>query len=132
MSGWDPDSRGARAAPRRRDATGDGIETRLGPIQVTPIRAVIAVAFFGSIAFIAYAIIKVRDVTQIPMLSSGFLVLGVSFAAMALGALIETWHAGSEARTGRAIALAIAGGVAGLAAIGCFAVTVVLALLWKS
>lgn len=105
---------------------------RLGPIGVTPIRVVVALAFLGSVAFIGYAILMVRDARQIPMLSSGFLVLGVACAAMALGALIQLWRAGEHGRTRRAMALAIAGGVAGLAAIGCFTVTVVFALLWKS
>lgn len=105
---------------------------RLGPIGVTPIRVVVAIAFVGSLAFIGYAILRVRDATQIPMLSSGFLVLGIACAAMALGALVQMWRAGAQGRTGRAMALAIAGGVAGLAAIGCFTVTVVFALLWRS
>jgi hypothetical protein len=105
---------------------------RVGPIGMTPIRVVVALAFLGSVAFIGYAILMVRDARQIPMLSSGFLVLGVACAAMALGAVIQLWRAGAHGRTGRAMALAIAGGVAGLAAIGCFTVTVVFALLWKS
>jgi len=104
----------------------------LGPIGVTPIRVVVAIAFLGSVAFIGYAILRVRDATQIPMLSSGFLVLGVACAAIALGALVQMWRAGAHGRTGRAMALAVTGGVAGLAAIGCFTVTVVFALLWKS
>jgi hypothetical protein len=74
----------------------------------------------------------VRDARQIPMLSSGFFVLGGACAAIALGGLIQLWRAGARGRTGRAMLLAIVGGLAGLAAIGCFTVTVVLALLWKS
>jgi len=104
----------------------------LGPIGVTPIRVVVAIAFLGSVVFIGYAILRVRDASQIPMLSSGFLVLGVACAAMALGALVQMWRAGSQGRTGRAFALAVVGGAVGLAAIGCFTVTVVFALLWKS
>ncbi len=104
----------------------------LGPIGVTPLRVVVAIAFVGSLAFIGYAILRVRDATQIPMLSSGFLVLGIACTAMALGALVQMWRAGAQGRTGRAMALAIAAGLAGLAAIGCFTVTVVFALLWRS
>jgi hypothetical protein len=132
MSGWDPDAAGAQAAPRRADASGSRSGMPRGPIRVTPIRLVVVIAFLGSVAFIAYAILIVRDARQIPMLSSGFLVLGVAFAAMALGSLVQMWRAGARGRTGRAMALAIAGGIAGLAAIGCFTVTVVFALLWKS
>jgi hypothetical protein len=101
-------------------------------MRITPIRAVLAIAFLGSGAYIGWAIIKVRDVSQIPMISSGFAVLGLAFAALAIGGLIEMWRAANDARTGRAAGLAIGGGLAGLAAIGCFSITVVLALLWKS
>ena len=132
MSGWDTDPGEAQVAPRRPDAASRASRMHLGPIGVTPIRVVVAIAFLGSLAFIGYAILAVRDARQIPMLSSGFLVLGVACAAVALGALIQLWRAGERGRTGRAMALAIAGGVAGLAAIGCFTVTVVFALLWKS
>ncbi|MBI3751453.1 MAG: hypothetical protein HY263_07340 [Chloroflexi bacterium] len=98
----------------------------------TPIRLVIGIAFLGSAAFIAYAILRVRDTTQIPMLSSGFAVLGLAFASVALACLIQLWRAGSAGATGRAVALGIAGGIVGLAAIACFTATVLLALLWKS
>jgi hypothetical protein len=127
MSGWDPDAGRSRVAPRR-----PGAGVTIGPIRVTPIRAVVGLAFLGSAGFIAYAMLRVRDVTQIPMLSSGFAVLGIAFAAVALGAVIQMWRAGSRARTRRAMLLALAGGIAGLAAIGCFTVTVLLALLWKT
>ncbi|HYL41653.1 MAG TPA: hypothetical protein VET90_10110 [Candidatus Binatus sp.] len=99
---------------------------------MTPFRLVIAVAFVGSAAFIGYAIVLVRDATQIPMLSAGFAVLGLATAAIALGALIELWRSASDGRSGRALALAIVGGVVGLGAIGCFTVTAVLAILWGS
>jgi len=128
MSGWDPDAGRSRVAPRR--SAGAGLQ--VGPIRLTPIRAVVALAFLGSGGFIAYAILRVRDSTQIPMLSSGFAILGIAFAAVALGAVIQMWRAGSRARTRRAMLLAIGGGLAGLAAIGCFTVTVLFALLWKT
>jgi hypothetical protein len=89
-------------------------------------------AFVGSSAFIAWAILKVRDTSQIPMLSSGFLILGIACAAVAIGALIELWRAAARARMGRAVGMALGGGAFGLAAIGCFTATVIFALLWKS
>ncbi len=101
-------------------------------MRLTPFRLVIAIAFLGSAAFIAYAIVLVRDASQIPMLSAGFAVLGLATAAMALAAVIELWRSASDGRNGRALALAIVGGVLGLGAIGCFTATVVLALLWSS
>lgn len=101
-------------------------------MRLTPIRLVIGIAFVGSAAFIAYAVLRVRDTTQIPMLSSGFAVLGLALAAVALACLIQLWRAGSTGATGRAVALGIVGGIVGLAAIGCFTATAILALLWKA
>ncbi len=105
---------------------------RIGPLRLTPFRLVIAIAFVGSAAFIAYAILLVRDTSQIPMLSAGFAVLGLATAAIALAVLIELWRSASAGRNGRALALAVVGGIVGLAAIGCFTVTVLLAMLWGS
>jgi chromate transport protein ChrA len=101
-------------------------------MRLTPIRLVIGLAFLGSIAFIAYAILLVRDASQIPMLSAAFAVLGLATAAIALAAVIELWRAAAAGRNGRALALAIVGGIVGLGAIGCFTAMVVLALLWRS
>ena len=72
------------------------------------------------------------DEEQIPLLASGFVVLGASFAAIAIGALVGMWRAASRAAGGRALALAIVGGLAGMAAIGCFTVTALSALVWNS
>ena len=99
---------------------------------MTPIRVVVGIAFAGSLALIGYAILRVRDASQIPMLSSGFAVLGLATSGVAIAALIGLWRAASIGQSGRALALAIVGGVAGLGAIACFALTVILALLWKS
>jgi hypothetical protein len=101
-------------------------------MRLTPFRLVIGLAFVGSGAFIAYAVVVVRDATQIPMLSAGFAVLGLAAAAIAVGAVIELWRAAAAGRSGRALALAIAGGIIGLGAIACFTLTVVLAMLWGS
>jgi hypothetical protein len=132
MNGMGPGSNRSRMTPRQTGGSSGRSGPHLGPLSITPVRAVVGIAFLGSIAFIGVAILKVRDERQIPMLSSGFAVLGLAFAAMALGAVIELWRAAAVAQTGRAVGLAIGGGIAGLAAIGCFTVTVVFALLWKS
>jgi uncharacterized membrane protein YedE/YeeE len=100
--------------------------------RITPIRAVIAIAFLGSSAFIAYAVLRVRDTNQIPMLSSGFAVLGLSLAAIAIGLLVQLWRAASDGRAGRAMAMGLIGGMFGLAAIGCFTASALLALLWSA
>jgi hypothetical protein len=95
-------------------------------------RAVVAIAFLGSIAYIGWAVLRVRDETQIPMLSSGFAILGLACVAVAIGALMSLWRAAARSELGRAVGLAIGGGLFGLAAIGCFTATVVFAMLWRS
>ncbi|HET9682408.1 MAG TPA: hypothetical protein VFP19_10250 [Candidatus Limnocylindrales bacterium] len=104
----------------------------LGSFRLTPIRLVVGVAFLGSAAFIAYAILRVRDATQIPMLAAGFAVLGIATAAIAVGAVIQLWRAAADGRSGRAMALAVVGGIVGLGAIGCFTATVLLAMVYSS
>ena len=128
MSGYR--SRTASSPAPRRTQRRPGLW--IGPFELTPIRAVVLLAFVGSSAFILWAIIKVRDASQIPMLSSGFLVLGIACSAVAVGALIELWRAAARARMARALAMALGGGAFALAAIGCFTATVIFALLWKS
>jgi hypothetical protein len=92
---------------------------------------VVLLAMLGSLAFIAYVVLRVED-NQIPLLAVGFVVLGTSFAALALGSLMGMWRAASRARAGRALALAIFGGLAGLAAIGAFTVAALSALVWNT
>jgi hypothetical protein len=103
----------------------------LGPIPITPVSVVVALALFGSLIFIVYVTLKVHD-DQIKLLSVGFVVFGAAWAAIAVGALVAMWRAASWARTGRATALAIAGGIAGLSAIGSFAIAAILALVLNS
>jgi hypothetical protein len=103
----------------------------IGPLRITPAVIVVALAFVGSLLFLGYVVLAV-DEQQIPLLASGFAVLGASFAAIAIGSLLGMWRAASRAKGRRALLLAIAGGLAGLAAIGCFTVTALSALVWSS
>jgi hypothetical protein len=92
---------------------------------------VIGLAMLGSIAFIGYVVLRVED-NQIPLMASGFMVLGASLAAIAVWSVLEMWRAASRARGGRAFGLAIFGGLAGLGAIGCFTVAALSALVWNT
>jgi fatty acid desaturase len=85
----------------------------------------------GSIAYIGYVVLKVED-NQIPLMAAGFVVLGASLAAVALWCVAGIWRAASRSRGGRAFLLAIIGGIAGVSAIGCFAVAAISALVWSS
>lgn len=113
-----------RAAPARRGR-------HLGPIPVNAFTVLVFLALVGSSIYLAYVVTQV-DEDQIPLLASGFAVLGASFVAIAIGSLVGMWRAASRARGGRALGLAIFGGLAGLAAIGCFTVTALAAMLWTS
>ena len=103
----------------------------IGPLRITPAVIVVALALIGSIAFLGYVVLAI-DEEQIPLLAAGFVVLGACFVAIAIGALMGMWRAASQAAVGRALALAIVGGIAGIAAIGCFAVTALSAMVWTS
>jgi hypothetical protein len=97
---------------------------------VTPVRAVLAIAFVGSLAYIAYAILRVEDAAQIPMVTSGTAVLGIIFTALSAGGAIRMWRAWQDGLQGQTILFAVLGGIAGMIALGCFAGALVLALVW--
>jgi hypothetical protein len=101
---------------------------RVGPIAITPTGILLVIAFVGSILYLLYAI-TVRDASQIPLLASGAAVLGIVFIAVAVTGLIATWRSSIGGRDGRAMAHAVIGGVACLAAAGCFAVAIILGLV---
>jgi hypothetical protein len=103
----------------------------VGRVKVTPALVVVGLALIGSIAFIGYVVLRVEE-DQIPLMASGFVVLGASFVAIAIWSLVGMWRAASMARFGRAVVLAIVGGLAGLAAIGCFTITALSALVWTT
>lgn len=113
-----PDSRGR-----------DGLY--VGPLKVTLPLVLVGLVILGSSAFIGWVVLNVED-NQIPLLAVGFVALGASFAALAIGSLVGMWHAASRARGGRAFLLAIVGGLAGLGAIGALTVTALLMMVVSS
>jgi len=121
----------SRRAPARRaaaEAPRAEAGSHLGPIPISATGILIAVALIGSLAYLVYAI-TVRDATQIPLLASGAVVLGIVFAAIAVVGARATWRSSVRGRDARAFAHAIVGGVAALAAAGCFAAAIILFLL---
>ena len=103
----------------------------IGRVRLTLPLVLVAIALVGSGIFILYVTFRVKD-QQIPLLGAGFAVMGATWVALAIGALVEMWRAASRARAGRALALALVGGVAGLIAIGCFTATALSGMLWQS
>lgn len=119
----EPASATRAAAPRRG--------RYIGPVKVTVPLVVVLLTLVGSLVFDAYVVASITD-GQIEMLAVGMAITGVSFAALAIGAVVGMWRAASRAAGGRSFALAIVGGLSALGAIGCFAVTAVLTLLSNS
>jgi hypothetical protein len=103
----------------------------IGPLRITPAVIVVGLAFIGSIAYIGYVVAAI-DEEQIPLLAAGFVVLGASFVAIAIGALLGMWRAASRANGRRALVLAIVGGIAGISAIACFTITALSAMVWNT
>lgn len=123
--------RGAHAArsdmaarrPDRRRSSPQRPGSRISPGVIF---LVIAIVLSGIYAIYA---VTVRDTSQIPLLASGAVVLGIAFGASALYALSAVWRAGVEGRGGRAILLGLIGGGAAMVAAGCFAGAIVLFML---
>jgi hypothetical protein len=116
----------------REAQRGGGRQGRsIGGVRITLAVLVVGLAMIGSLAYIGYVVLAV-DEEQIPLLAAGFAVLGASFVALAIGTIVGMWRAASRAKGGRALLLAIVGGLAGLAAIGCFTVTALSAMLWNT
>jgi len=118
-----------REAPRSRNEPGRG--TFIGPVRVTPVRVVLVIALFGTLAYLAYAL-TVRDTSQIPMLASGAAVLGLVFLGLAVAGGHGTLQAGREGRNRDAFALALGGGISAMIGFGCFAGAIVLAMVWRA
>jgi hypothetical protein len=115
---------------RRRSAAGPppSATRRIGPIPVTITGVLIVVALIGSLAYLLYAV-TVRDASQIPLLASGAVVLGIVFAAVAFVGARAAWRSSVGGRDGRAFAHALVGGIASLVAAACFAGAFILATL---
>ena len=67
-----------------------------------------------------------------PVLLSSAVVTGLAFAVDAVVASFMTWHAGQNGEGGKALLLALIGGMSAVIAAGAFAGTLVLALLLSS
>jgi hypothetical protein len=119
---------GRRAAPAqaRRATPGPAGRRRISPGLIF-----LAIAVIGSIAYMGYAI-TVREASQIPLLASGAVVLGIAFAALALYCLSAVLRAGTDGRGGRAVLLAVVGGGAAIATAACLAGAIILFQLASS
>jgi len=113
----------ATAAPKRRSGP------HLGPIAVTPARVILLIALVGGLAFLAYSVL-VRDQLQVPLMASGFAVVGLVFGAMAVLALVSVVRSGRAGRDGTAVATALFGGLLAAAAMMALAAAAIMSMIW--
>lgn len=102
----------------------------IGPLSITPLGVVLAVALVGSLLYLAFAL-TVRDASQVPLLASGFAILGLVLITFAFLGARSTYRLASDGRNGPAFGLAIVGGLAAMVGFGCLAGAIVLALVWR-
>lgn len=117
---------------RRWLASWRRVRLRVGRVVVTPLGVLIAVLIVGGPVLMLYAIASVKDEGQVTLLEIGTVGMAIGFGLWTLVSLRAMWRAASAARSGRAMAFAIIGGLAGIGAIGSLAMTLILALLWGS
>jgi hypothetical protein len=87
------------------------------------------IAFLGGLGFLGYALI-VRDQLQVPLMATGFAVIGLVFAAMAVLAVISVISAGRDGRDGTAVMTALFGGLIAVGALMSLAAAVIMSLIW--
>src|SRR6476620_481816 len=117
----DPAPRGAGEATTSLPPSGPHV----GPVPISATGVLIVIALIASLAYLAFAF-TVRDASQIPLLASGAVVLGLVFAAIGSRA---TWRASVAGHDARAFGHAGVGGVAALISAACFAGAIILFLL---
>jgi len=101
----------------------------LGPIDITPVRVILFIALVGGFAFLAYSLL-VRDQLQVPLMASGFAVVGLVFGTMAVLALVSVVRSGRAGRDGTAVATALFGGLLAAAAMMSLAAAVIMSMIW--
>ena len=110
--------------PRRRSGP------HLGPIRITPARVFLLVALLGGIGFLAYSIF-VRDALQVPLMASGFAVVGIVLGVAAVMSISAVVSAGREHRDATAFFTALLGGFFAVAALMCLAAAVIMSMIWS-
>jgi hypothetical protein len=90
---------------------------------------VLVVALAGGLAFLGYSIV-VRDQLQIPLMTSGFAIVGLVFGAAAAMAAANVVRAGRDGRDGTAVMTSLLGGLLAIAAFLSFAAAIIMGLIW--
>jgi hypothetical protein len=119
-------SRQARPDPRSTPAASGG-DGRAGR-RISPGVVILAIALIGSVVYTVF-VLTVRDASQIPLLVSGLVILAIVFIALAAYCARAVWRSSLAGRDGRALALAVGGGLAAMIGAGCVAGAIILILL---
>lgn len=90
----------------------------------------LGIALLGGIGFLAWSVL-VRDQLQVPLMATGFAVIGIVLAAIAVLALVSVVRAGREGRDGAAVMTALFGGIVAVAALMALAAATIMSLLWN-
>jgi hypothetical protein len=122
------DSR-SQVAPRDPAGGRRRTGTHVGPVRVTPVRVTLLIALAGGIGFLLWSVI-VRDQLQVPLMATGFAVLGLVFAAVAVLSVAAVVRAGREGRDGAAVLTALLGGLFAIGALMSLAAAVIFSLIW--
>jgi hypothetical protein len=88
------------------------------------------IALLGGLGFLVYAVL-VRDQLQVPLMASGFAVIGLVFATLAVLALVSVVRAGRAGHDGTAVMTALFGGLIAVAALMALAGAVIMSLIWS-
>ena len=97
--------------------------------RIPPIAVFIVIALVGSIALTAYAF-ATRNNEQVPLLATAATILGIVLIVLAAVGAIATYRAARDGNGGRAVVMALVGGVAAIAAAGVLATATILGLLY--
>jgi hypothetical protein len=99
-------------------------------VGISPLRVTLLIALLGGLGFLGYAVF-VRDALQVPLMASGFAVIGIVFGAMAIIAVLSVIRSGREGRDGMAVVTALFGGVIAVASLMSLAAAVIMSLIWS-
>jgi hypothetical protein len=102
----------------------------IGPVRITPARVFLTIALLGGLGFLAYSTFF-RDALQVPLMATGFAVVGIVLAIAAFMSIGAVVSAGREHRDGAAFFTALFGGFLAVAALMCLAAAVIMSMIWS-
>lgn len=123
---------GAETGPDTDDEADDELPLTFGDRlrRLSPALVTLTVGSLGSVLFLFRAVTS--HTTPVPVLMSAGVVTGLIFGADAVISSIATWRAATNGDSGRALLLALVGGISYVISFGAFAGLVVMILVLNS